>query len=383
MSSIRNKNEKTFNIQTFGCQMNEHDSEIIAGMLTENGYKEVEDKDIADIAIINTCSIRESADQRFFGILGQLKKKKENNSDFIVCICGCMMQQKHIVDMVKLKYSWVDIITGTHNIHELPILLEKALNEKQKQAEVWTEAGEIIEGLTSKRTLKHKALVNIIYGCNNFCTYCIVPFVRGRERSRKSEEILREINDLVNDGVKEITLLGQNVNSYSSVDIEGNSVDFADLIYMVNSIKGLERIRFMTSHPKDLSDKLINAYVDCEKLCNYIHLPVQSGSTEVLTRMNRKYTREQYLELVRRLKRSVPGISISTDIIVGFPGETEEDFNQTLELVKEIEFDSAFTFLYSIRKDTPAGDYNNQIPDDIKHERFNRLVETVNFYSAK
>lgn len=374
---------KKYNIITFGCQMNEHDSETISGMLQEMGCRETLSKDDSDITIINTCSIRENADKRFFGTLGQLKKLKEKNPEYIACVCGCMMQQQHIIDTVKSKYPWVDIIFGTHNIHRFPDLLEKVYGEKQKLAEVFEDSTEIVEGLPSKRLYRHKAFVNIMYGCNNFCTYCIVPYTRGREKSRRPEDIVREIRRLAEDGVKEVTLLGQNVNSYSGTDAEGQTHDFADLIYMINDIEGLERIRFMTSHPKDLSDKLIQAYVDCEKLCNYIHLPVQSGSNAVLERMNRRYTRERYLDLVNKLRRAVPGITISTDIIVGFPGESEEDFEETLSLVREVEYDSAFTFIYSVRKGTPAAEYDDQIPEEIKHRRFNRLVEAVNEGSAR
>lgn len=373
------KKTKTYHITTFGCQMNEHDSETIAGMLSERGFQESLTRDDADVVIFNTCSVRENADKRFFGTLGQLKKIKKNNPEFTVCVCGCMMQQQHVIDSIKSKYPWVDVIFGTHNIHQFPELLESVMAEKEKIVNVWEDGGEIVEGLPAKRLYKHKAFVNIMYGCNNFCTYCIVPYTRGRERSRKPEEILREVRELVADGVCEVTLLGQNVNSYHGDE----NTDFADLIYMLNEVEGLERIRFMTSHPKDLSDKLIQAYVDCEKLCNYIHLPVQCGSSRVLERMNRRYTREDYLELIRKLRTAVPDITISTDIIVGFPGETEEDFQETLSLVEAVEYDSAFTFLYSIRKGTPAENYPDQIPEDVKHERFNRLVDLVNTISAK
>ena len=369
--------EKSFNIQTFGCAMNEHDSETIAGMLSALGYKENSEKEKADVAIINTCSVRDNADKRFYGILGELKKIKKENNNFTVCLCGCMMQQQHIIDTVKQKYPWVDIIFGTHNLHEFPKLLTSVLSEKQKLVEVWDEAGEIIEGLPAKRDYPFKAFVNIIYGCNNFCTYCIVPFTRGRERSRLSADIIKEVHELVADGVKEITLLGQNVNSYNG------DVDFAGLICLLNRIEGLERIRFMTSHPKDLSDSLIQTFAECEKLCNYIHLPVQSGSTNVLNRMNRKYTKEEYLKLIDRLRAVNPTISITTDIIVGFPGETDEDFLDTLDLVEKVEFDSAFTFLYSIRKGTPAEMYEDQIPEEVKHERFNKLVDLLNEISLK
>jgi len=359
--------------------MNERDSETIAGLLSEMGFSESADKKSSDVFIINTCSVRENADKRFFGTLGQLKKIKEARPDFVVGVCGCMMQQQHIIDTVKEKYPWVDIVFGTHNIHDIPKLINNVVSEKKKAVEILEDGGEIVEGLPTKRLYSFKAFVNIIYGCDNYCTYCIVPYTRGSERSRAPEHILEEVKNLAKDGVKEITLLGQNVNSYKGND----SVGFTELIYMLNEVDGIERIRFMTSHPKDLSDELINAYTKCEKLCNHVHLPVQSGSTKVLTRMNRKYTKEDYLLLVEKLKKASPRIAITTDIIVGFPGETEEDFEETLDLVRKVEFDSAFTFLYSVRKGTPAEHYEDQIPEDVKHERFNRLVDLLNEISAK
>lgn len=375
------EDKKSFHIQTFGCQMNEHDSETLAGMLEELGYVENKNKKAADVAIINTCSVRENADKRFFGTLGQLKKVKEDRPDVVVAVCGCMMQQQHIIDTLKAKYPWVDLIFGTHNIHEFPRLLTNVLNERNKVVDVWENGGDIIEGLPSKREYPFKAFVNIMYGCNNFCTYCIVPYTRGRERSRRPEEIINEVKGLASSGVKEITLLGQNVNSYGNgSDFD---VDFAGLIYLLNEVEGIERIRFMTSHPKDLSDRLIQAFRDCDKLCNSIHLPVQSGSTEILKRMNRKYTKKDYLLLIGKLKQAVPEIAITTDIIVGFPGESEADFDETLDLVKQVGYDSAFTFLYSIRKGTPAEKYTEQVPEAVKHERFNRLVELLNGISAE
>jgi tRNA-2-methylthio-N6-dimethylallyladenosine synthase len=373
--------KKSFHIQTFGCQMNEHDSETLAGMLEELGYIENINKKEADVAIINTCSVRENADKRFFGTLGQLKKVKETRPDVVVAVCGCMMQQQHVIDTLKAKYPWVDLIFGTHNLHEFPKLLTNVLNERNKVVDIWENGGDIIEGLPAKRVYPFKAFVDIMNGCNNFCTYCIVPYTRGRERSRRPEEIINEVIELTASGVKEITLLGQNVNSYGNGS--GFSVDFADLIYLLNDIEGLERIRFMTSHPKDLSDKLIQAYKDCDKLCNYIHLPVQSGSTEILKRMNRRYSKEDYLLLIQKLKTAVPEIAITTDVIVGFPGETEEDFAETLDLVKQVRYDSAFTFLYSIRKGTPAEKYTEQVPESVKHERFNRLVDLLNEIAAE
>lgn len=412
--------------------MNEHDSEVISGMLTQRGYMELPEgaeTDAAqagpDIMIINTCSIRDNADQRFFGTLGQLKKLKAKNPEFTVCVCGCMMQQEHVTDRIRRSYPWVDVIFGTHNIHEFPDMLEELYENRAKAAKaaeakavrsgkteeadapasaqpyarakheirsaketrvdrIYEDMKEIVEGLPAKRLFGHKSFVNIMFGCNNFCSYCIVPYTRGREKSRCPEDIINEVRELVADGVKEITLLGQNVNSYrGDSQQDGKMWDFTDLIWALADIDGLERIRFMTSHPKDLSDKLIDAFARCDKLCNYIHLPVQAGSSSVLKRMNRKYTQEKYLELVRKLRAAVPDIAISTDIIVGFPGETEEDFLQTLKLAEEVRYDSAFTFLYSPRPGTPAAEYEDQIPEEVKHERFGRLVETMNRISAE
>ena len=362
--------------------MNEHDSEIMAGLLLEKGYEQAKSRDEANIVIFNTCSIRENADKRFFGTVGTLKKRKEaEREDFTICVCGCMMQQQHIVDTIKQKFPWIDVVYGTHNLHELPNLLDK-LHSQKRVREVWPDGGEIVEGLPAERLFKHKSFVNIMYGCNNFCSYCIVPYTRGRERSRRPEDIVAEVTRLVEDGVKEVTLLGQNVNSYKGCGQNGQA-DFTDLIYMLADIEGLERIRFMTSHPKDLSDKLIDAFKNCDKLCKYVHLPVQAGSSKVLKEMNRKYTREHYLELVRKLRNAVPQITISTDIIVGFPGETEEEFEETLTLAEEVEYDSAFTFLYSVREGTPAAKREDQVPEDEKHARFNRLVDSINATSAK
>ena len=368
---------RTFHITTFGCQMNERDSEIMAGLLIENGYVQASSRDEADIVIFNTCSIRENADKRFFGTLGQLKHRKEQEKEnFTVCVCGCMMHQQHITDTLKAKYPWVDVVCGTHNFHELPKLLENLYTEKKKQFDIWPDGG-ITENLPAERLFRHKSFVNIMYGCNNFCSYCIVPYTRGRERSRRPQDILREVHHLSADGVREITLLGQNVNSY-----KGEEADFTDLIYMLAEVEGIERIRFMTSHPKDLSDKLIGAFRDCDKLCKYIHLPVQSGSDAVLKAMNRKYDRKRYFSLVEKLRDAVPDIAISTDIIVGFPGETEKDFEDTLDLAERVGYDSAFTFLYSMREGTPAAKSPDQIPEDIKHSRFNRLVDVINKSAA-
>lgn len=378
----KNGRKPAVSITTFGCQMNEHDSEIVMGLLKERGYSQTEERDAADVAILNTCSVRENADKRFFGTLGQLKKLKEKNPSFITCVCGCMMQQQHIIDKLKSSYPWVDVIVGTHNIHTLPILMDNLIDEKKRQMEILPEAVEMIEELPSQRLFKHKALVNIMYGCNNFCTYCIVPYTRGRERSRSPEHIIQEIERLVEDGVIEIMLLGQNVNSY-----KGNGKDgiweFPRLLEAINEINGLERIRFMTSHPKDMSDELIRSFGRLNKLCKYVHLPVQAGSDDVLRKMNRRYKVSDYMLLIEKLRKQVPEITISTDIIVGFPGETEEDFEGTLNLVEKVRYDSAFTFLYSIRKDTPAEKFTDQVEESIKHERFNRLVESVNRISGE
>ncbi len=373
-------NNKSFYIQTFGCQMNERDSETLAGMLSDLGYQEKSVRNKADVIIINTCSVRDNADKRFFGTLGQLKKIKVDRPDLVVAVCGCMMQQQHIIDTLKSKYPWVDLVFGTHNLHEFPALLDNVLGERQKIVEVWDQADSIVEGLPSRRKHPYKAYVNIMYGCNNFCTYCIVPYTRGRERSRDPEAILQEVRELVKDGVN--SYRGQN-HTAEQDKAAGEHTNFAALIHLLNDVEGLERIRFMTSHPKDFSDELINAYGTCKKLCSHIHLPVQSGSTEILTKMNRKYTKEGYISSVEKLRDIAPDIAITTDIIVGFPGETEEDFEETLDLVRKVGFDSAFTFLYSIRKGTPAEKFTEQVPEDVKHERFNRLVDVVNLISAE
>lgn len=370
---------KNYHIITYGCQMNEHDSENIAGMLEVLDYSHTPNPEEADVVVMNTCSVREHADKRFFGMLGQFKKQKKNNPNFIICICGCMPQQPHIVEAIRKSFGWVDIVFGTQTIAEFPNLLMERIRTGKKQFSIIANNEEIPEEKESKREFKHKALVNITYGCNNFCTYCIVPYTRGREKSRSLRAVKQEIINLVNDGVKEVMLLGQNVNSFR--DADGNN--FAALIRALDEVEGLERIRFMTSHPKDLSDELIACFGDCKKLCHNIHLPVQSGSDEVLRRMNRHYNRERYMEIVEKLRATCPDLSISTDIIVGFPGETEEDFQDTLSLVREVEYDSAFTFIYSPRVGTPAAKYDNQIPENIKHNRFDRLVDEVNRCSAK
>jgi len=374
-------NKSTYYIETWGCQMNEEDSEKLSGMLKNIGYVKAETKENADVIIFNTCAVRENAELKVYGNIGALKKLKEAKPDLIIAICGCMMQQKGMAENIIKKYPFVDIIFGTHNSYKFPEYLNRAKQECKSVIEVVDKEEGIVEGIPVDRKSDIKAFVTITYGCNNFCTYCIVPYVRGRERSRQPEEIIKEIKSLVAVGYKEVTLLGQNVNSYGK-DLD-KDINFAKLLRMVNDIEGLERIRFMSSHPKDLSMEVIYAIRDCEKVCNQIHLPVQSGSTNILRKMNRSYTREQYLELVRNIKREIPNVALTTDIIVGFPGETEEDFLDTLNLVKEVEYDSAFTFIYSRRKYTPADKMEDQIDDAIKHDRFNRLVQVVNEISAK
>ncbi|MDU7964724.1 MAG: tRNA (N6-isopentenyl adenosine(37)-C2)-methylthiotransferase MiaB, partial [Clostridium perfringens] len=348
----------------------------LSGMLKSQGYERTENKEEASIIIFNTCCVRENAENKVFGNLGQLKQLKKKNPNLVIAICGCMMQQVGMADKVLKTFPYVDIIFGTHNAHKFPEYLHRVLQEGVQVKEILNKEEGIVEGLPIDRKSDVKAFVTIMYGCNNFCTYCIVPYVRGRERSRKSEDIIKEIEELVSQGYKEITLLGQNVNSYGKGLEE--DIDFAGLLRKVNEVKGLERVRFMTSHPKDLSDDVIMAIKECDKLCEQVHLPVQSGSSRILKEMNRHYDREYYLDLVKKIKSEIPDVTLTTDIIIGFPGETEEDFLDTLSLCEEVGYDSAFTFIYSRRNHTPADKMENQIPDDIKHDRFNRLVEAIN-----
>lgn len=376
MTIENNMDKKLFCISTYGCQMNEEDSEKLSGMLKSQGYERTENKEEASIIIFNTCCVRENAENKVFGNLGQLKQLKKKNPNLVIAICGCMMQQVGMADKVLKTFPYVDIIFGTHNAHKFPEYLHRVLQEGVQVKEILNKEEGIVEGLPIDRKSDVKAFVTIMYGCNNFCTYCIVPYVRGRERSRKSEDIIKEIEELVSQGYKEITLLGQNVNSYGKGLEE--DIDFAGLLRKVNEVKGLERVRFMTSHPKDLSDDVIMAIKECDKLCEQVHLPVQSGSSRILKEMNRHYDREYYLDLVKKIKSEIPDVTLTTDIIIGFPGETEEDFLDTLSLCEEVGYDSAFTFIYSRRNHTPADKMENQIPDDIKHDRFNRLVEAIN-----
>ena len=368
--------KKHFYIETWGCQMNEEDSEKLSGMLKRVGYTKTENKEDAGIILFNTCCVRENAENKVFGNLGSLKHLKKENPDLIIGICGCMMQQEGMADKILKEFPYVNIVFGTHNAYKFPEYLNRVRTEGVQIKEIFNKETDIVEGLPIDRESSVKAFVTIMYGCNNFCTYCIVPYVRGRERSRKPEDILKEIRELVAQGYKEITLLGQNVNSYGKGLEE--DVDFAKLLRMINEIEGLERVRFMTSHPKDLTLDVIMAIKECDKLCEQIHLPVQSGSNSILKKMNRHYTREYYLDLVKKIKEEIPGVTLTTDIIVGFPGETEEDFQETLELVKEVGYSSAFTFIYSRRNNTPADMMLNQVSEEDKHHRFNRLIAAVN-----
>ncbi len=371
------KNLKYY-ILTMGCQLNENDSEKISGMAQSMGYSQTDNISAADLVIYNTCCIRENAEERLFGKLGEVKKLKAAKGT-IIAIGGCMMQEKHIVEKIKNSYKY-DVIFGTHTLHKFPEDLYNAIINNKKITDILDIDGEIIEGLPIKRDDNIRASVTIMNGCNNFCTYCIVPYVRGRERSREPEDILKEVQDIAKKGYKEITLLGQNVNSYMRVEREKGTCQseinsFAKLLREVNKIEGIEKIRFTSPHPKDFTDDVIEAIRDCDKVSKLVHLPLQSGSTNILKSMNRVYTKEQYLNLVDKMKKEIPNVKFSTDIIVGFPGETEEDFEDTLDVVKKVEFEQIFMFIYSRRKGTPADKMKNQVPEEIKHERFDRLKE--------
>lgn len=371
-----NGRQKYYYNLVMGCQMNAHDSEKLSGMLSDMGYIETDDETKADFIIYNTCCVRENAELKVYGKLGALKNYKKHNPDVLIAVCGCMMQQQAVIDTIKKSYRHVDIIFGTFNLYKLPELIDARLESGSMIVDVWEEGKEIVEDLPSIRKYKYKASVNIMYGCNNFCSYCIVPYVRGRERSREPEDIISEIKKLVADGVKHITLLGQNVNSYGK-NLE-NPISFAKLLKMVDEVEGVEQISFMTSHPKDLSDELIETLKECKKVMNYLHLPFQSGSTRILEKMNRKYTKDEYLNLIDKIKKAKPDIHISTDIIVGFPGETEEDFEETLDVCRKVGFSTAFTFIYSKRSGTPAANMENQVPEDVIKDRFDRLLNVIN-----
>ncbi|WP_459128945.1 tRNA (N6-isopentenyl adenosine(37)-C2)-methylthiotransferase MiaB [Guggenheimella bovis] len=370
LKELTKKTPLTYSITTFGCQMNDRDSETMKGLLNECGFKESQEE-LADIMLYNTCAVRENAEQRFFGHIGNMKRLKSEKKELIVGACGCMVQQEHILKELKEKHSHVDLVFGTHNFYKLPSFLLRVLEDGERVLEIEPD-GAIPEGLPMARAFSMKAFVNIMQGCNNFCSYCIVPYTRGREVSRPVENIVEEIEALVRDGVKEVTLLGQNVNSYKS------TLDFAGLLRRINEIEGLKRIRFMTSHPKDFSVEVIKAMRDSDKVMPYVHLPLQSGSNRILKLMNRKYTREDYLEKVKTLKEMVPDVAISTDLIIGFPTETDEDVDQTIDMIRKVDYDSAFTFIYSKRVGTPAAVMEGQSTDEEKHERFDRALKVLN-----
>ncbi|SCI24752.1 (Dimethylallyl)adenosine tRNA methylthiotransferase MiaB [uncultured Roseburia sp.] len=366
--------ELTFFVKTFGCQMNARDSEKLTGILETIGYLPA-DSEKADFVVYNTCTVRENANNKVYGKLGYLHGYKDKNPEMMIALCGCMMQEETVVEKLKSSYRFVDLIFGTHNIFQFAELIVKSMEEKQMTVEIWEGTEQIVENLPNERKYPFKSGVNVMYGCNNFCSYCIVPYVRGRERSRQPEEILKEIRSFAADGVVEIMLLGQNVNSYGKT-LE-HPVTFAALLREIEKIKGIERIRFMTSHPKDLSDELIEVMAASEKICRHIHLPLQSGSSRILNQMNRHYTKEQYLELVEKIRTAMPDMAITTDIIVGFPGETEEDFEETMDVVKKVGYDSAFTFVYSKRTGTPAAIMENQVSEETVKDRFGRLLAAV------
>jgi tRNA-2-methylthio-N6-dimethylallyladenosine synthase len=369
-----------YKILTWGCQMNIHDSEAIAGILQKMDYCPADTLKEADVIILNTCCVRENAERKVYGRIAQLKQFKQRKPNLILAVTGCMVQQPHVVEHISEKMPYVDILFGIKNVHKLPELIENSRLAELPVVEVMG-GSEIEENLPIERMDNSRAWVTITYGCNNYCSYCIVPYVRGREKSRRPEDIIREVEGLAKEGFIEINLLGQNVNSYGK-DLE-KPVAFHELLRRVNDIDGIKRIRFLTSHPKDLSDELILAMKECEKVCEHIHLPVQAGSTRVLSMMNRKYSREHYLNLIEKLREAIPDIAISTDIIVGFPGETEEDFLDTLDLVKKVQFDSAYTFMYSKRKGTPAAEMPNQVDDEVKKDRLNRLMQVQDAITAK
>ncbi len=368
-------------ITTFGCQMNARDSEKLRGILKTVGYDECETEEGADFVLFNTCTVRENANNKVYGRLGYLHTYKKKNPHMMIALCGCMMQEETVVAKLKKSYRFVDLIFGTHNIFKLAELLVACFEEQHMVVDVWEGTDKIVEQLPNERKYAFKSGINIMFGCNNFCTYCIVPYVRGRERSRKPEEIIAEIERFVADGVIEVMLLGQNVNSYGKT-LE-NPISFATLLQRIEKIEGLERIRFMTSHPKDLSDELIAVMAASKKICRHLHLPLQSGSSRVLKEMNRRYTKESYLALVDKLKEAMPDLAITTDIIVGFPGETDEDFAETMDVVQRVKYDSAFTFIYSKRTGTPAAAMENQVPADVIKARFDRLLKEVQFIASE
>lgn len=370
----------TCSAKTFGCQMNAKDSEKLLGILIKIGYVET-DSENADFVLYNTCTVRENANLKVYGHLGYMQNLKKKNPNMMIALCGCMMQEEQVVEKIKKSYKFVDIVFGTHNIFKLAELLYKRIESGKMYIDIWKDTDMIVEDLPIERKFSFKSGVNIMFGCDNFCSYCIVPYVRGRERSRKPEDIVREVEDLVADGVTEVMLLGQNVNSYGKGLEE--EISFAELLRRVEKVDGIERIRFMTSHPKDLSDELIEVMKDSKKICRQLHLPLQSGSDRLLKLMNRKYTKEGYLKLVDKIKMAMPDVAITTDIIVGFPGETEEDFLETMDVVKKARYDSAFTFIYSKRTGTPAAKMEDQVSKEVVKDRFDRLLKEIQKISAE
>lgn len=379
--SIKNGRSPLAMTRTYGCQQNENDTERVRGMLKECGYEFTDSPEEADLVIYNTCAVRENAEQKVFGGLGILKHMKESRPDMLIGVCGCMVQQEHITEKIKKTYKNVDIIFGTHALYRLPKLLYEAMQSKKTVVDIEDCDGYIVEDMPVLHDDTDKAWISIMYGCNNFCSYCIVPYVRGRERSREPEKILEEVRSLVERGYTEISLLGQNVNSYGK-DLD-RDIDFSDILRMVNDIDGVERIRFMTSHPKDISEKLVDTMAECKKVCHQLHLPFQAGSDRVLAEMNRKYTQKEYLEKIRMVKEKIPDISLSSDVIVGFPTETNEDFQETLKVLKEVKFDSIFSFIYSRREGTPAAKLDFVLTDDEIHRNFDKLLEVQNEISKE
>ena len=371
---------KTYFVKTYGCQMNEHDSENIKAILEDMSFTEVDEMEKADLIILNTCAIRENAHNKVFGMLGRIKHLKESRPDIITGVCGCMVQEESVVEEIMTKYKWIDIVFGTHNIHNLPNILNTSLAKNKLEVEVLSIEGDVLENIPVKRENPYKAWVNIMYGCDKFCTYCIVPYTRGKQRSREPKYILEEVEKLVKDGYKEVTLLGQNVNAYGK-DLEINYT-MANLLEDVAKT-GIERVRFVTSHPWDFNDDMINIIAKYDNIMPYIHLPLQSGSSRILKLMGRRYTKEEYLELYNKLRSKVPNCSITTDIIVGFPGETEEDFNETLDVVEKCKYDSAFTFIFSPRIGTPACRMLDETPKEVKEQRLYKLNDLVNKYAKE
>lgn len=370
-----------YHIMTYGCQMNERDSEILAGMLHEMSYTSTDDVNEADIILLNTCCVRETAENKVWGHIGELKALKCMKPELIIGICGCMSQQREMAEKITKRAPHVDLVFGTHNVHRLPELVNQVKEERKSVIDVWETEGDIVENLPTKRVEGVKAYVTIMYGCNNFCTYCIVPYVRGRERSRNIADISAELEHLIKEGYKEVMLLGQNVNSYGK-DLNPKT-DFADLLLELEKINGISRIRYMTSHPRDFSDKLIEVIARSEKVCEHFHLPVQTGANDVLTRMNRGYTKEGYMKLVEKIREQIPGASITTDLIVGFPGETDGDFAETIDLLQRVRFDAAFTFVYNKRSGTPAAEMTKQVSDNIKKDRIQKLIFLQNSISRE